>query len=63
MSRSDAELDSAHLRELAAKCRRLANASYDPAIGNAFRRMAEDYDRLAYNKEHHVPPPPRGLAG
>ena len=62
MSRSESEMDSAHLRELAAKCRRLAEAAYDREIAAAFRRMGSDYDRLAHNKEQQQIPPPRNLA-
>lgn len=62
MSRNESEMDSAHLRELAAKCRRLASATYDGETAAAFRRMAVEYDRLAYNKEQQQIPPPRNLA-
>jgi len=62
MSRNEPEMDSAHLRELAAKCRRLANAAYDSEIAAAFRQMATDYDRLAHNKEQQQIPPTRNLA-
>lgn len=51
MGLNDEELDIAHLRKLAAKCRRLAKRTYDPVTATAFRQMATEYDRLAHQKE------------
>lgn len=60
MSQSEEELDGTHLRELAAKCRRLAKGTHDTVTAAALRQMAAEYDRLAFRREQHSPiPPPR----
>ena len=51
MSQSERELQSAELRQLAAKCRRLATELFDRETVTTLRQMAVDYDRLAYSKE------------
>jgi len=45
------DLDIAHLRELAAKCRRLAGNLSDPATAAALRQMASEYEFLADCKD------------
>ena len=45
------DLDTAHLRELAAKCRRLAGNLSDQATAAALRRMASEYEFLADSKD------------
>ncbi len=60
MSHNERELQSAELRQLAAKCRRLATELYDMKTVTTLRQMAADYDRLAHNKEQESrPAPPR----
>ena len=54
MALNDEQLDMAHLRQLAAKCRRLAKRTYDPVTATAFRQMATEYDRLAHQKEQKI---------
>jgi hypothetical protein len=58
MSRMDDELDGAHLRELAAKCRRLSDNMSDYATASALRRMAKEYDALAESKDRASRPRP-----
>lgn len=54
------DLDAAHLRELAAKCRRISESMSDETDAMALLRMAREYDVLAYRKECSLqPPPPR----
>lgn len=57
MSQSEEDFDPVHLRELAAKCRRLANDINDAVTVAALRQMAVEYDRLAYGKEQQPQPP------
>ena len=45
------ELDAAQLRELAAKCRRLASNMYDAVSVASLRQMAAEYDMLADSKD------------
>jgi hypothetical protein len=52
------DLDAAHLRALAAKCRRLASGTSDTVTVAALRQMAAEYDTLAANKEQQIPPAP-----
>jgi hypothetical protein len=60
MSQREDDLDGAHLRELAAKCRRLAKGTHDTITAAALRQMAAEYDRLAFSREQHTQiPPPR----
>jgi hypothetical protein len=58
MSHTEEDLDPAHLRELANKCRRLATDMNDPVTVAALRQMAVDYDRMAYAKEQQSRVPP-----
>lgn len=51
------DLDSAHLRELAAKCRRLASNMSDIVTAAGLRQMATEYERLAESKDQRMPPP------
>ena len=55
------ELDAAPLRELAAKCRRLAGNMADQDTAASLRRMAVEYESLADRKDQAArpePPPP-----
>jgi hypothetical protein len=56
MSHNERELQSADLRQLAAKCRRLATELYDMQTVATLRQMAADYDRLAHSKEQESQP-------
>ena len=58
MAHQEQDLDAADLRELAAKCRRLASGTSDNVTVAALRQMAAEYDRLACNKEQRISPPP-----
>ena len=60
MSEREQELQSAELRQLAAKCRRLATELYDRKTVTTLRQIALDYDRMAQTKEQedHLRPPP-----
>ena len=56
------ELDAAHLRELAAKCRRLAGNMSDQETAASLRRMAVEYESLADVKDRAArPEPPRPI--
>ena len=60
MLQNERELQSDELRQLAAKCRRLATELFDRETVTTLRQMAADYDRLAYSKEQESrPAPPR----
>jgi hypothetical protein len=59
MSQSEEQLDGVHLKELAAKCRRLARGTHDAVTAAALRQMAAEYDHLASTKEQHRIPPLR----
>lgn len=62
MSQREQDLQSAQLRQLAAKCRRLATELYDRQTVTTLRQIAVDYDRLAQAKEQEArltPPPVR----
>jgi hypothetical protein len=61
MSHNERELQSADLRQLAAKCRRLATELYDAETVATLRQMAADYDRLAYSKEQESRPAPQRM--
>jgi hypothetical protein len=54
MPQREQELQSAQLRQLAAKCRRLATELYDRQTVTTLRRIAVDYDRLAQAKEQEA---------
>jgi hypothetical protein len=56
MSQREQELQSAQLRRLAAKCRRLATELYDRQTVTTLRQLALDYDRLAQAKEQEARP-------
>jgi hypothetical protein len=52
--------EAAHLREQAARCRRLADAIVNPEASAALRKMAADYDQEALKAEgssDEMPPP------
>ena len=53
------ELDAAHLRELAAKCRRLSGNMSDQATAASLRRMAAEYESLANGKDGAARAEPR----
>ena len=56
------QLDAARLRELAAKCRRLAGNMSDAVTVASLRHMAAEYDRLADRKDRSSgPEPPRPI--
>ena len=56
------DLDAAHLRELAAKCRRLSENMSDENNAAALRRMASEYEALANQKDRASrPEPPRPM--
>jgi len=57
MSLREEDLDSAHLRELAAKCRRLAGNMSDTVTAAGLRQMAIEYERLADSKDQRLPTP------
>ena len=52
------ELDAAHLRELAAKCRRLSGNMSDEETAASLRRMATEYEALADRKDSAARPEP-----
>lgn len=54
MPQREQELQSAQLRQLAAKCRRLATELYDRQTVTTLRQIAVDYDRLAQAKERQA---------
>ena len=56
---SDVSQDAAHLRELAAKCRRLASILTDRNDVAAFRQMAAEYETMANRIEHPIMPNPQ----
>jgi hypothetical protein len=54
------DLDASHLRELAAKCRRIALNLSDETDAMSLLQMAKEYDVLADRKDPSSrPPPPR----
>lgn len=56
------DLDAIHLRQLAAKCRRLASNMSDETTAAALRQMAAEYEFLANGKDQELPPePPRPI--
>jgi len=57
MSKREEDLDSVHLRELAAKCRRLASNMSDDVTAAGLRQMAAEYEGLAERKDQRLPPP------
>lgn len=59
MSQREQELQSDQLRQLAAKCRRLATELYDRQTVTTLRQIALDYDRLAQAKEQEARLTPR----
>jgi hypothetical protein len=57
---NEEEIDAAHLRELAEKCRRLSKSVSDSQTATSLRQMAAEYENLAKAKEGSsgpVPPP------
>jgi hypothetical protein len=50
--------DVAHLRELAAKCRRLAGNLSDESTASALRQMAREYESLADGMDRASRPDP-----
>jgi len=61
---SDILLDAPHLRELAAKCRRIAANLTDKNDVSSLRQMAAEYEAMANRIEHALmpnPQPPSGL--
>jgi hypothetical protein len=60
---ADVFSDSAHLRELAAKCRRVAGGLTDQNDVASLRQMALEYEAMARRIEHqkmpNPEPPPR----
>ena len=60
----DLSEDAAHLRELAAKCRRVAANLTDSKDVAALRQMAAEYEAMANRIEHPRmpnPQPPTGM--
>jgi hypothetical protein len=57
MPQKEDDLDSSHLRELAAKCRRLASNASDNVTAAALRQMAIEYEGLADRNDQRLPPP------
>ena len=55
--------DSAHLRELAAKCRRLAASLTDQKDVAALRQMAMEYEAMASRMEQTTMPSPLSRSG
>jgi hypothetical protein len=55
---NDVSADVAHLRELAAKCRRLASGLTDRNDIASFRQMAFEYEAMANRIEHKTMPNP-----
>jgi hypothetical protein len=58
MAHMEDDLDAAELRELAAKCRRLAGNLSDQVTAAALRQMATDYESLADSKNRASRPEP-----
>jgi len=55
----DVHADAAHLRKLAAKCRRVAAHLTDEKDCAALRQMAAEYEALANRIEHPTMPNPQ----
>ena len=56
---NDVSADVAHLRELAAKCRRLASGLTDRNDIASFRQMAFEYEAMANRIEDQTVPNPQ----
>ena len=60
----DDDLDAAHLRELATKCRRIAGNMFNVATAASLRQMASEYEALADRKDRSArPQPPKSIIG
>jgi hypothetical protein len=60
---ADVSADAAHLRELAAKCRRLASSLTDKNDVASFRQMAAEYEAMANRIERPIMPNPQPQSG